>query len=239
MCIRTLYSERDFVLRSVIANRLEKRGFQVDLVVSEKPDFLDYDIDKYDLMVLSQPRMNRSTIELVKEIKKISSSVGLVFIFDTVSIENQIELYDAGVDIIIPKPIDIDLLVARVNSIKRRLEVSNYKRTLGDVSFNISQQFLQCNQSQARLNPTEAKLMLVLADNIGKRIVTNEEITKLLYNTEGYNSAKGAKVYIYRIRNKLKRINAERLAIKNHYGNGYYLAINEEEHGVLENKNEA
>lgn len=239
MCIRTLYLENDFVLKSVVTSRLEKKGFEIDLVESKRSDFLDNDIEKYDLIIVSQPRVNGTTIEMVKEIKRISSSVGLVYIIDNASVDEQVKMYDAGLDILITRPVDIDLMVARINSIKRRLEVSNYKRTLGDVSFNISQHYLQCNHSQARLNPTEAKLMLVLADNVGKRIVTNDEITKLLYNTEGYNSAKGAKVYIYRIRNKLKRINAERLAIKNHYGNGYYLAVNEEGKEVLENENEA
>ncbi len=227
MCIKTLYVEKEFVLRGVVSNRLQKIGFSVDTVGNDKPDFLNYDMERYDLLIFSQGLATTSTADMLREVKRVNSSLGIIIVLDKATNEEQIDIYEAGADIVITRPIDIDLFIARINSIKRRLEVSNYKRTIGDVSFNIAQQYLECNDSVARLNPTESKLLLRLADGLGKGIVTNDEITRLLYQTDGFDSTKGTKVYIYRIRNKLKRIKSEKIAIKNHYGEGYYLVVNE------------
>jgi len=227
MCIKTLYLEKEFVLRGVVSNRLQKIGFSVDTVGSDKPDFLDFDMERYDLLIYSQSLATVNTADMLREVKRVNSSLGIIVVLDKATNEEQIQIYEAGADIVITRPIDIDLFIARINSIKRRLEISNYKRTIGDVSFNIAQQYLECNDSVARLNPTESKLLLRLADGLGKGIVTNDEITRLLYQTDGFDSTKGTKVYIYRIRNKLKRIKSEKIAIKNHYGEGYYLVVNE------------
>lgn len=227
MCIRTLYSEKDFVLRGVVTNRLHKVGFDVETVEGERPDFLNYDIERFDLLIMSIEKATKATAEVIMAIKKINTAIGVIIVLDRASNEDQVAIYEAGADIVIVRPIDIDLFVARLNSIKRRLEISNYKRTIGDVSFNIAQQLLECNEKIARLNPTESKLLLRLADGLGKGIISNEEITKLLYQTEGFDSTKGTKVYIYRIRNKLKRIESEKIKIKSQYGSGYYLTIEE------------
>lgn len=228
MCIRTLYSEKDFVLRGVVSNRLNKIGYEVSTVEAEIPDYLDYDIERYDLLIFSHLTFTKNTRDIIHEVKKINSAIGIILVLDNVTTVQQVKAYDAGADIVIVRPLDIDLFIAMINSIKRRLEVSNYKRTIGDVSFNIAQQYLECNNKIAHLNPTESKLLLKLADGVGNGIVSNDEIIKLLYQADDYDSTKGTKVYIYRIRTKLKRIKSEKIAIKNHYGMGYYLVVDED-----------
>lgn len=226
MCKNTLLLESDFVVRSVLAKKLEKKDFNIEQL-SDITETFDYNIKGFDLIILSVPKYELEIVKITKELRKRNPIVGIVIMFGSASIDEQVILYEVGADVVASKPIDIDLLVARIQSTNRRVEFNTNKRTLGDVGFDVTKQMIECNDVQLKLNPTEAKLMLLLADSYGKRVVSNDEITKLLYKIEGYN-VKGAKVYIYRIRNKLKKLKTERLAIKNHYGNGYYLSINDE-----------
>ncbi len=227
MCIRVLYSEQDFVLKVVVNNRLSKKGYQIDVVSEPNLDFLDIDIEKYDMLILSQFESTESTCELLEEVRSVHKTIGLVLVASKLTKAEEIKLYESGADLVLIKPLDIDLFIAKVDSFKRRIELSNYRRTIGDISFNIAQQNLSCEDNSVNLNPTETKLLLKLSDSIGTGIVTNEEITKLLYKEEGFSGSKGTKVYIYRIRNKLKQIKCKRIAIKNHYGMGYYLVVND------------
>jgi len=227
MCIKVLYSEQDFVLKGVINNRLSKKGYQIDVVSEPILDFLDIDIEKYDMLILSQSESTDSTCEIIEEVRSIHKTIGLIMLASKLTKEETIKLYESGTDLVVIKPLDIDLFIAKVDSFKKRIKLSNYKRTIGDISFNIAQQNLSCDENSVNLNPTETKLLLKLSDKIGTGIVTNEEITKLLYKEEGFSGSKGTKVYIYRIRNKLKQIKCKKLAIKNHYGMGYYLVVND------------
>lgn len=227
MCIKTLISEKDFVLRGVMTNRMTLRGYEIDTVTEPLLDLLDYDVEKYDLLIFSYKSSLEYMQELIFEIRRVNKSIGLVVISERLGKSEVTKLYESGVDLVANKPLDVDLLIAQIDSLKRRLESTNYKRSIGDISFNIAQQNLTCRDNTVRLNPTEAKILLKLSENVGETVLTNDEITKLLYQEEGYSSTKGTKVYIYRIRNKLKRIKSEKLAIKNHYGMGYYLVVND------------
>lgn len=225
MCIKTLYYEADFVLRSLVTTKLNGQGFIVDTVVEPNPSFMEYDLERYDLLLFSLDKLESAYFKLVEDIRKKHPNVGVVLMFSSVTKNQQLTFYEVGADKIIIKPLDIELVLAELGAFKRRLETLNYKRKVGDVAFNVAQQYVERENELARLNPTEAKLLLRLIDRIGEGTVTNREIMDLLNQTTGYDSSKGTKVYIYRIRKKLERIKCEKIHIRNDYGQGYYLEI--------------
>lgn len=196
-------------------------------VMEQYPNLLTYDLESYDLLMYADQLVSEDTLKMFQEVRAINPTMGIVYICDYFTKQDQIDLYEAGVDKVFLSATDIDVVVAELGSFKRRLETLNYRLKIGDVSFNVAQQYVEKDNRMVHLNPTEAKLLLRLVDSTEENIVTNNEIIHLLNQATGYDSKRGTKVYIYRIRKKLHRVQTDKVEIKNKYSNGYYLWVEE------------
>lgn len=222
-----LFFEEDFVLREVVADKLRTNNSYVKVVPYERFDFYVSEVKNYDIVILSEKMFTKNSLVNIRRIRENSVSTGFVLIFDVISTMNQIDLYGEGVDLVIERPIDFDLLVAKIKSIRRRIERNIYQKHIGDVTFNIYNQTISCGSLKERLNPAETQLMVLLMEGYPNEKISNDRIGERLNQYEHDDAASTAKVYVYRLRSKLKRIKTKQLAIKNHYASGYYLVVND------------
>ncbi len=227
LCVKTLFYKETFFLQDLYEDELSDKGFEIHSATDVYPNLLSYDLENYDLLMYEGEKVTLEILRVIREVRVVNPVMGIVCICDILTKQDLMELYRAGVDKVFLDSTDIDIVVAELRSFKRRLETLNYRLTIGDVSFNVAQQYVEKDNKIVHLNPTEAKLLLRLADSTADNIVTNNEIIHLLNQATGYDSSRGTKVYIYRIRKKLNLIHANKIEIKNKYSNGYYLRVEE------------
>jgi two-component system KDP operon response regulator KdpE len=132
---------------------------------------------------------------------------------------------DSGADDYLVKPISLEVLLARVRSMLRRVDRASAEEqpaiySDGYLRIDLRARKVFTEDVQVRLSPTEYQLLAYLFRNAG-RVLTVEEILEAVWGPGGLGSAEYIHVYISRLRQKLEQ-NAERPEyLLNEHGLGY------------------
>lgn len=140
---RILYVDDDQLSAMAFANRLERRGFSVDVILTGKEALRLLEVKSYDLVLLDIVMPEIDGLTLLKEIRKKHSVETLPIIMVTMidgSTDIQ-EAFERGANDYITKPLNIEAAAARVNG-----QLNLFK----------------LNQTLARLKETEAVAAMVV-----------------------------------------------------------------------------
>ncbi len=136
---------------------------------------------------------------------------------------------DSGADDYVTKPFGMEELKARIRAVLRRRGLSaTGPGTLlqfdgGQLRIDPSAQEVSVRGESVRLTPTEYKLLLCLAYNVG-RVLTSEQILENVWGPGYEDSAANVKLYIWYLRRKVEADPREPRYILTKRGTGYYLA---------------
>jgi len=108
--VRILVVQKDEALNQLISEALRKKGYKVDEAYNLKDANYYLEVRKYNLVLVDT---NFSDInKLIEKAKTLLSKV--IVLSDDHSVESEIKFLKAGADDYIKKPINFDLLLARV-----------------------------------------------------------------------------------------------------------------------------
>lgn len=225
MCFTVVLVEADVVVQSAIQKNLQQIGFSTIECLHTLEELLPLDFSDIELLVLSTEDALDKVVRYIRVIKSSNPLIGIVVINRQFTKKEIMILYDEGIDLFSRKPFDLDVFTLKVKSLRNRIETSYCRKYIGDVVIDISQSSMGRKSELVFLNPSEMKIMLKLIDSRNNQLLTKADINRLLYHNDYDLTATGAKVYIYRLREKLRRVGTECVMIKNNYGNGYYLNV--------------
>lgn len=225
MFFTSMVFEDDLFVSTALSRTLQSEGFIVREINSTLSKSLEVPVDDAQLIIIGTKEDFGALSRFISHIKAQHPSAGIVVFKEAFRKEELLDLFTLGIDLYMEKPFDIDIVINQLVALRRRLEGGGCRKQVGDILLNVGEQMLVCGDNQIDLNPSEVKLLSHLIDNVGTDILTKQQINQLLYRSDTDIGMSSAKVYVYRLRDKLAKAGSKAVTIENHYGNGYYLQI--------------
>ncbi len=137
--------------------------------------------------------------------------------------------FNVGADDFLVKPSSPQLITAHIEALLRRSKAKKVnsqrqKITVGEISLSPSEQKCEVNGKEISLSGFEFELLSLLMFNTGK-VLTRDDIYKLLLGREYDGAERSVDVRLSRLRDKLIRQGVEQTKIKTIWGKGYLLSV--------------
>ena len=225
---KILVCEDEAAIREFVVLNLQKAGFEVceaetgeDAVeLFEKQG--DFDVALLDLML---PGIDG--IEVCKRLRLKSDRIGIIMLTARTQEADKINGLSSGADDYMTKPFSPSELVARVNSLCRRMGVGSPKKveedglSHGGYTLNIRKRCLDTPEGRdIELTQVEFHIMEYLFSNYGQPIDRSKILNKV-WGDEYYGEEKIVDVNIRRLRMKIEEEPSEPKHIITVWGRGY------------------
>ena len=177
--LRILVVEDEFSLADIIATKLRKEKYNVD-ISSDGEEGLDNALSGvYDLIILDIMLPKINGIEILKEIRKSNIDTKVIMLTAKSSLDDKLIGFENGANDYITKPFHIEELIARVNVQLRNNEKNINKDILkfGDIELNVRTSTITCTKNNESINVSYKELMILeyLLNN-SNQIISKEQI---------------------------------------------------------------
>lgn len=209
-------------LGPLLAGFLKKDGYQVFLAdTGEKAlTFLETDSAKMVLLDLMLPGIDGFGVCSAVRKKK---TVPILIMSAIVEKEDKIKGFELGADDYIEKPVDIDILRAKIRATMARtyeMKESNQILTVGDLTVDLEARRVTCEGTEIELSVKEYELLLLFMKNAGKTL-DKDYLFNEIWGADSFSENQTLTVHIKRIRNKIEKDPKQPTHILTVWGVGY------------------
>ena len=179
---------------------------------------------QYDCVVLEIDSAESKSFQLLKSCAEENKSEGLIALSSNSTLENKVDILNAGADDFLPIPFQFEELLARIRAVIRRKRFdTRTKLYLGNLVVDLLQNTALAWDKDLNLTKKEYELLLFLIAN-KTRTLTKTTLSEYLWGDEADNmdSYNLLFAHIKNLRKKLHQSKTE-LEIKNVYGVGYQI----------------
>ena len=223
--MRILIIEDELSLADVIATRLKKEKYLVDIATDGLEGFYNAKENIYDLIILDVMLPNMDGFTILKELRKEEVTSKIIMLTAKSTLENKLDGLENGANDYITKPFHIDELIARVNVQLRKSSSLKNKNiiTYEDIELNTLTSRLTCKKTNetVELVCKEFQLLEYFINN-PNQILSKEQIYDKVWGIENDIESNNLEAYLSFIRKKLKAIGSS-VNIKSSRGLGYKL----------------
>ncbi|MBO5144189.1 MAG: response regulator transcription factor [Lachnospiraceae bacterium] len=217
-----LMVEDEQELAQLISIYIEKAGYTIQRAASgeEALAFLQQDKAKMLLLDITLPGIDGFAV--CREVRK-TGSVPILMISARVGKEDQLNGFRLGADDYIEKPVDPDLLTAKIRSLFTRsygVRAQNDILTCGDITIDKTARKVYKNTALVELNVKEYGLLLLLAENSGKTLDKNF-LFNSIWGADSFSENQTLTVHIKMLRDKIEDDPRKPTHIKTVWGVGY------------------
>ena len=228
---RILVIEDDFSMAEAMKRQIESWGNEVLLVSDFQhviPTFVEYDPHMV-LIDIMLPFYNG--YHWCSEIRKISN-VPVIFVSSASDNMNIVMAMNMGGDDFIPKPVDLNVMVAKIQALFRRAYDMAEKSPVlehGGVALNVNDTSFSYGGERMELTKNEFRILQTLMENKGK-VVSRDTLMTRLWQEDSYVEENTLTVNVARLRRKLSAAGAKDF-IATRVGRGYIIEVRQ---GALE-----
>ena len=218
---RILIIEDDFSMAEAMKKQIESWGNQVKLVEDFQnvlTAFLEYDPHMV-LVDIMLPFFNG--YHWCSEIRKVSG-VPVIFISSASDNMNIVMAMNMGGDDFIPKPVDLNVMMAKIQAVLRRtydmvgkIPVLEHRGAI----LNLNDTSLTYQEQHVELTKNEFRILQTLMENKGK-VVSRDTLMTRLWQTDCYVEENTLTVNVTRLRKKLENAGLNDF-ITTRVGSGY------------------
>ena len=202
--MKILIVEDDKGISDFIVPELEHEGYTtclaetgrkaLDLFESEKPDLI--------LLDIMLPELNG--LEVLRRIRAVST---VPVILETARGEtiDKINGLNLGADDYIPKPFEIEELLARINALFRRVSYTKSRESVlsyKELTLNIDRMSFCMNETEVPLSKTEFMLLKLLVENQNK-VLSRSNIIDEIWGKDHFIDENTIDVYVGYLRQKI------------------------------------
>lgn len=215
--------EDEVTIREELKVFLTRYGYEV-LVPDDFSNIIDYVKSKNPNLILLD--INLPIFDgyyICREIRKFSE-VPIIIVTSRDSDVDELMSMNLGADDFITKPYNTQILLARIESILKRVYRNSTVQDVleyGDMKLNLSNGTIIYNDKVIELTKNELKILSYLIKNRGK-IVSRESLINYLWNCEMFIDDNTLSVNVTRIRKKLEEIGLSNI-IETRRGLGYIM----------------
>lgn len=228
--MRILIVEDEFNLADVIASRLKKEKYTVDIATDGKEGLYNALSEIYDLMILDVMLPYMDGFEVLKQIRNNKIDTKVIMLTAKSELEDKLNGFEYGADDYITKPFHMEELIARVNVQLRKDNTKKIKSYIEayDLQLNIKTSNLLCIETQESIG-VGCKEFLVLEYLMENKdiILSKEQIYDRVWGIDNVSESNNLEAYLSFIRKKLKIIGSK-VSIKAVRGLGYKLEVSHE-----------
>ncbi|EAG1170831.1 response regulator transcription factor [Listeria monocytogenes] len=223
--VKVYIVEDDEVIRDTIRKHLSKWGFEIGVVEDFNNILQEFLAFEPQLVILDVNLPFFDGFYWCNQIREVSN-VPIIFLSSRNSRMDQIMGMNMGADYYIEKPVDLDVLMARINALLRRtysyadLEEANVMEH-NNVLLHIDTNTLTHLEDKIELTKNEFLILYELMKQKGS-IVSRDEIMRALWEDESFVDDNTLTVNVVRIRKKLAEIGLSEF-IKTKKGQGYMI----------------
>ncbi len=225
--MRILVIEDELKIADVMASRLKKEQYVVD-ISSNGEDGLDNALTNiYDLIILDVMLPGIDGFKILEEIKREKIEAKVIMLTAKSMLEDKLTGFHCGANDYVTKPFHIEELVARVNAQLRNTLPGEITDCIiaGDLELNIKTTTLLCTTTGETIEIICKEFLLLeyFMRNVNQ-ILSKEQIYDKVWGLEAEIESNNVEAYISFVRKKIKAIgsNAQIKAIR---GLGYRLEV--------------
>lgn len=219
---KILIIEDDEAIRNELKTFLCRYNY--DTLVVEKFENIIEEIKKEnaDLILLDINLLIFDVFYICREIRK-NSNVPIIIVTSRDSDIDELMSMNLGADDFITKPYNTQILLARINSVLKRVYSKEVQESMvyKDLVLNLSNGTISYKDNTLNLTKNEIKILSYLIKNKGK-IISRENLMEYLWNDDFFVDDNTLSVNITRLRKKIESIGLKN-PIETRRGLGYIM----------------
>ena len=228
--MKLLLVEDSIQLNKALSTLLKRNSFVVDSAYDgvEATIFLkqyQYDVIILDIML---PKING--LEVLKWARENKIETPIIMLTAKSTTEDKIMGLDMGADDYLPKPFEVNELLARIRALLRRKPALETHEPLvfGDLNLDENTLVLSTKEDKVTLMNKEMQIMTLLMKAKGN-VVSLDVISKSAWDIESYSTSENVWVFVSYLRKKIEGIHSN-VKIKSIRYQGYYLEYSVDDH---------
>jgi DNA-binding response OmpR family regulator len=179
---------------------------------------------KPDLIILDAMLPGADGFEICRRIRQVSDAP-VIMLTALNHEQDMLRGLDAGADDFLSKPFNVDVLLARANTVLRRSEhmksqTDTYTYNNGHLRIDVDRRDVVIKGKSIKLTAVEFRLLTYLARNAGK-VLTFQQILTNVWGNEYQGSTDYVHVYVSHLRRKLEEDSKSPRYILTLHGVGY------------------
>ena len=190
-----------------LRSKLKASGYEVLTARNGLEGLEQAQAQEPDLIVLDLLMPKMDGLEMLKELRSFST-VPVIILTAKGADTDRIKGLQLGADDYLPKPFNPDELVARIETIRRRLEPRERQKApevfnLGQVAIDFRRRSVRVRGEEKHLTRIEWLLLSQLVNNAGRLMLYDELLTRV-WGPEYRNDVQILRTWISRLRGKLE-----------------------------------
>jgi two-component system KDP operon response regulator KdpE len=221
-----LIIDDDRLTSRIISDQLTRDGYTVYLAPDGQEGLRQMYAHRPDLIILDlmMPKMDGwTTCRRIREV----SNVPIIMLTAKDRPQDIIRGLDEGADEYVTKPFEVEVLVARVRAVLRRVALPPTSPPREEAAysdkyftFNPVDRRVMVNDELVKLTPTEFNLLALLIKNAG-RVLTYRRLLEQVWGWEYIDDVDYLRVYIWHLRRKLEPDPKKPRYVLTEHGVGY------------------
>lgn len=225
MKAKILFVEDERDLSLIVCDTLRQQGYDVMAAFDGIEGLAKYKTDSADLIVADVMMPRLDGFAMAKEIRRISTSVPIIFLTAKSTIDDIEEGFDIGANDYLKKPFELRELLVRIKALLRNKtynHAENIAYLIGGYKFDATNQLLIFYEKEMAISNIEARILEKLASNIGKT-VDDSELMIAVWGRDEVSNRNSLHGYIHKLRRAF--CHDPNISIINQRGFGYMLSV--------------
>ena len=209
-------------LNTLMCTFLEKAGYQVKGVCTGEEALQFFKENKAKLVILDVMLPGIDGFAVCSAIRE-QSSVPILFLSARVEKEAQMNGFLLGADDYVEKPVDMDILLAKVGAFMKRnydLEQKNTILGSGELSIDKDKRQVFLRHKELTLTGKEYELLLLFVENPGKTL-HKDFLFEKIWGMDSFSENQTLTVHIKTLRDKIEEDSKHPKRIQTVWGVGY------------------
>ena len=200
--MRILIIEDDVESGTSLSDTLTAQNYQCDVAENINDAKYYLDIRNYDLVLLAWSQENLTNVDLIATIKTTAHKTSVIIISERIDKDSEIKALKSGADDFIRKPIDMDILLVRIEA-KLRFGISNIIE-IADLIINPEEEKIiyQGEEIELKGKPFEVLTHLAMHKD---QIVSKEQLLDAIWEEPELVTPNVIEVAINQIRQKMDK----------------------------------
>lgn len=200
---RILLVEDEADIAAFIATLLKSEGFEVRHEADGQKAFVAAVQDPPDLIILDRMLPGLDGLELCRRLRK-TSDVPILMLTALDKPPERVEGLNAGADDYLPKPFDLDELIARIRvQLRHRKPQSRSVLSFSDLSLDLNTYEVRRGNTLISLTPKEFDLLAYFLHH-PRQVVPRDQILQAVWGYDFDGEGNVLEVYIRYLRNKIE-----------------------------------
>ena len=221
---KVLVIEDDEDIRTVVATRLNRAGYETTTASDGKEGLRHFYGDRPDLVVLDVAMPIMDGWQVLERLREVSD-VPVLFLTAAAQERDKLRGLRSGADDYITKPFSGEELLARVEVALRRVatsaeEPANTSYSDAEIAIDFPKHEVFARGEPVDLSPTEFRLLMVLTRN-ADQVLSQDQLLDQVWGREYVGSLDVVRLYVGYLRRKIERDHEAPALVETVRGFGY------------------